>query len=254
MDATNKLKQKINSLGEHKNLILGHVCVVGFAALTFKLSPRTGKQLLQRFKNHTLKHPFLSSAVKFSFLGAYGELLGKRLATGEWDLSFKQNVPSMVYWAGAGCAIKASFSVYFGGVTLLGQSILPIINLRVAGLPIFNALTASYLLNSQFYPMLVKLHSCYNQHVAKVQQNVKLIGSESMAFCRDVLSWRFLRQESEWVDMGKFWFKFHTITPLLPEVYQVIYAAAGCPILGADMGLRTARAREQRLERENARE
>lgn len=131
-----------------------------------------------------------------------------RIVNGNWEFSQRSIIPPVVYWAPAGMLIKASFGMYFAGVSHLGtcmmvmtvcftsgKTILPSLSVKVFGLPIFYAVASSVALNTTFYPVLVKLHHSYNHHAARVRTLSDVI-PQAKKFSDDVTSLNFLKQNT----------------------------------------------------------
>eukprot|EP01029_Cantina_marsupialis_P027897 TRINITY_DN774146_c0_g1_i1.p1 TRINITY_DN774146_c0_g1~~TRINITY_DN774146_c0_g1_i1.p1 ORF type:complete len:248 (+),score=57.03 TRINITY_DN774146_c0_g1_i1:70-813(+) len=211
-------------------LITDHVLLFGSVGLCF-LNKRAGPA----FKVFTNKRPFISSAAKFMVLGTYGELLAHRIKNGEWD--FTSAPQTALYWSLAGPVIKFAFGTYFGGVAAMGsQGVFRLMNNRIA-----HAISSSVLLNITFYPFLVKFHKSFNKAFGKedlTHSSGEEIVERTKNFGKDIGTLEFLKAPADWVGMAKFWIGFHCITPLLPPHLQMLYAAAGGPLLGLDMAFK----------------
>ncbi|MCX5750812.1 MAG: hypothetical protein NT099_03975 [Candidatus Saganbacteria bacterium] len=224
---------------------LGFLVALGLAALAF---PGEAGEVVDRFKEWTTANPWSSSAIKFALLGTYGDMLGGRVATGKWNFSLRDNLSKLLYWAGAGVAIKGAFKIYFGGMDVLAEE-LPFLKTQIFGLSIFKAFLTSAVLNSTFYPLLVKAHASYDQHAEALKQNFSVgrLLTEPLRFAKDLATCKFLKIKRDWIPLAKrFWLPAHTITPLLPPVWQILYAALLCPVLGVDVGVRAAEAKKQK--------
>lgn len=229
------------------SLVLGHAAFLGAAGLSAALFPEQASTAFEWFKNWTTNSPWTSSAIKFGLLGTYGDMLGARVGTGKWNFSPKDITLKAMYWSMAGLLIKGAFTVYFGGMDILAAK-LPVLKFKICGQPILGAVITSWVLNFTFYPFLVHLHASYDQHAdaCKKDPSPKNAALESSRFLKDVITGQIFKirrngQPIEWVQTARTrWVPLHTVTPLLPQYLQPIYAALLSPVLGVDLGMRAA--------------
>lgn len=209
------------------------VIVGGIAALTLLPGCMDG------FIRLTKENPYLMSFAKFAVLSTFGECIGLRIATGVYNRPGFGVLPRAIVWGLLGMGIKAAFTVFVAGA----PNVLAELGVTVAPDALRNgpflsrllvAFTASVCINSVFAPMFMTLHRVTDAHILAK-------GGSLWGFFSPVDVARHL-QEINWASLWGFvikktvpffWIPAHTITFLLPQHFQVLFAA----LLGIVLGL-----------------
>jgi hypothetical protein len=158
-------------------------------------------------------HPIIMAMIQFAILGTFGEIISKWIINKKISLPFRVNILilKMLEWAILAVFIKYAFAGFHGFIeTLINNGMLPKLNL------FFKAFAISVATNIQFGLFLVLFHRILDNLVMR---------------------------EKNWNNIDKgfysllwFWIPAHTITFMLPKVYQIGLAALWSVALGIILG------------------
>jgi len=159
------------------------------------------------------EYPLIMAAIQFAILGTFGEIISKWMIEKKVFIPFKTSIIllKMLEWAILAIFIKYAFAGFHGFVeTLISTGMLPKLNLFT------KAFAISVATNLQFGLFLVIFHRVLDNIVMK---------------------------EKNWSNIDKglysliwFWIPAHTITFMLPKVYQIGLAALWSVALGIILG------------------
>lgn len=184
-------------------------------------------------------HGMVMSALKFGILSTLGEVIGLRIQKGVyWERGFGV-LPRALVWAVLGMGIKAAMVIFSSGtprlMAYLGLTWAPA---ALAGAlswgKVFTALCVSVAMNTIFAPVFMTAHKITDMHILKTGGTLKgfftpiNIGAAFKAIDWD-RQWNFVFKKT----IPLFWYPAHTITFILPEQYQVLFAA----LLGVALGI-----------------
>jgi len=208
--------------------MIKHDKIVGTSALAFFASFLAFPPLYNAFITLTTEHAFFMSGVKFAILATFGEVLGKRIATGSWSIKGFGLLPKMVVWFVLGVVIKATFIVFaVGDLAVLSK-------LGLGSNALLNAFAISIGLNFIFAPVFMTLHKITDMHIADNGGSlVSLIKPINMAEKFSQIDWKVQYGFVFKKTIPLFWVPMHTITFLLPPAFQVLFAA----MLGIALGV-----------------
>lgn len=187
------------------------------------------------FEAATRAHPYLLGFFKIALLGTMGELLGKRLARGAWQLRGIRLAQRVLVWGVLGVVFAATFPLFSFGVDgLLAQGLLP-----GGGVPVAAAFWKSTFMNLVFAPPMMVSHRVTDSLIDRGQ-----------LFSRWPLVEVFVG--IDWKGMFRvvfaaclwFWIPAHTVTFSLPPEYRVLSAALLAIALGFIMGIANRRKAE----------
>lgn len=191
------------------------------------------------FKAYTEDYGLLMSFLKFAILATLGESLGLRIKTGNYNHKGFGLLPRAFVWGFLGMFIFAAFKIFAAGVPFfLGKVgiILPpdILKADFCGLKLLTAFSISFFLNVIFAPVMMTFHKITDAHIeqqgGKLSALVKCIPMGSIfSGINWNVQWNFVFKKT----IPFFWIPMHTITFLLPEEYQVLFAA----VLGIALGV-----------------
>lgn len=161
-------------------------------------------------------HPYIGGFIKFAILATMGDILGKRIASGEYQLSV-QVIMRAIVWGIIGCMVTLVFPVFMGGAgAAQAGGLLPF-----AGISFVQAFCGSSIMNLTFAPAMNTFHRVLDMWIEasakKESVNLRKIISQ--------IDWvNFVT--FNWLKVGIFfWIPVHTIVFLLPENLRVIVAA-----------------------------
>jgi hypothetical protein len=181
----------------------------------------------------------LMSFLKFAILATTGEALGLRIKTGEYWYKGFGLLPRAIVWGFLGLTIKLAFVVFtkgtIGFLAYLGFADAPEAFVGpFTGLKIFVAFSISTCMNLIYAPIMMTLHKITDTHIlangGTVSSLLKPINFGGILSKIDWnIQWNFVFKKT----IPFFWIPAHTITFLLPEEYQILFAA----LLGIALGV-----------------
>jgi hypothetical protein len=196
------------------------------------------EDVLNFYKQFNKTHEFIISFIKFGILATLGEIIGHRIKNGNYNLTNFGIMPRIVIWGFIGISIKIAFIVFSAGAPIILSKIgFFIPNDLMQG--DFNlhkllvAFTISFLLNIFYAPVMMTFHKITDMHIADNKGHIKALWTQidmSKAFYNinwNVM-WNFVFKKT----IIFFWIPMQTITFLLPEEYQILYAAMLSIVLG----------------------
>lgn len=186
------------------------------------------------------EHGFIMSFVKFAVLSTMGEMIGLRIACGQyWRPGFGL-VPRMVVWGVLGVGINAAFIIFSSGIPKLLDAcgwhtaeaafLAPGFSWEKVGV----ALCISVGVNTLFAPIFMTFHKITDTHITRHGGRLSaLVTPVAMAEIFASLDWA-----RQWSFVFKrtiplFWYPAHTITFMLPPSVRVLFAA----LLGIALGI-----------------
>ncbi len=216
------------------------VCVI--AILTPFFIPATG--LFNLFKTATADYPYIMAFFKFAILATFGEMLALRIRKGVYNEPGFGIVPRMMVWGFLGMCIAMAMVIFKTGVPRFLETVSgcdagcltkiftsPTLTWGKLGI----AFAVSVLMNSIFAPVMMTFHKCTDIHITDNGGTVRglLRPMKMREIWAEKLNW-----DVQWNVVIKktiplFWFPAHTITFILPENFQVLFAA----LLGVALGL-----------------
>jgi len=177
--------------------------------------------------------PLVLAFIKFAILATFGEVLGLRIRTGKYSAPHFGILPRTVLWGFFGIWIAIAMGVYRNGIpAYLSQfQVLSGINDAMIGnfsmLKLLGAFCISVMMNTTFGPVFMTLHKITDTHIT--QTGGTLIGffSKRLHFTQIIttlnwnVQWNFVIKKT----IPLFWIPAHTLTFILPQNYQVLFAA-----------------------------
>ncbi|MDL2272651.1 hypothetical protein LJC23_06440 [Desulfovibrio sp. OttesenSCG-928-I05] len=211
------------------------ICIAALVPLLFIAVPG----LMDGFKAATAKFPYIMSFIKFAVLSTFGECIGLRLLTGDYNRPGFGIVPKALVWGVLGIGIKAAFTIFGAGApTMLAEIGLPVSASTLAngsfGLRLLTAFTISASLNCIFAPVFMTLHKATDMHIAATGGSLGAFFSKpAMGDLLQNIDWRRMWGFVFRLTIPLFWIPMHTVTFLLPSQFQVLFAA----LLGVALGV-----------------
>jgi len=199
------------------------------------------KDVSHFYENTNKQFPLILAFIKFAVLATFGEVLGLRIRTGKYNMPHFGILPRAVVWGFLGVWIAIAMGVFRNGVPayLDKFQLLSGINAAMLGdfsaLKLLGALCVSVIMNTTFAPVFMTLHKITDTHIMQT-------GGTLTGFLRNKISFTKLIASIDWkVQWGfvfkrtipLFWIPAHTLTFILPQNFQVLFAA----FLGICLGI-----------------
>lgn len=168
-------------------------------------------------------HPYLGGFIKFAILATMGDVLGKRIVSGEYTLSIQVLYRSVV-WGIIGCMVTLVFPVFMGGAGLAQAGrLLPFFEV-----PLAQAFFGSSIMNLTFAPAMNTFHRLMDLLIENAGEKKPI----SLKGLIGQIDWGAF-VTFNWLKVGIFfWIPVHTIVFLLPEDWRVAVAAFSSIALG----------------------
>jgi len=196
-------------------------------------------KLYNLYTSFNAEHGIIMSFIKFAVLATLGEVIGLRIRTGYYNNKGFGIVPRAIVWGFLGLTIKLAMIVFSTGMPIFVQYIG--INGAVSSMSsamsltkIIVAFSISVGMNFIFAPVMMTLHKITDTHIIANGGTLRgLIKPIKFGKIISELNWNI-----QWNFVFKktipfFWVPAHTITFLLPEEMQVLFAA----LLGVALGV-----------------
>ncbi|MBK9290461.1 MAG: Mpv17/PMP22 family protein [Bacteroidetes bacterium] len=198
---------------------------------------------------HTMNeaHGMWMSFVKFGLLATFGESLALRLRTGEYNRPGFGLLPKAVVWGFIGLTIKMAFIIFSAGTATFVEYLgLEGARASLAGPLSFKsfitALSISTAMNTIYAPVMMTFHRITDTHIAACNGSLKaLIIPIPFRRILPALDWDNLWNFVFKKTIPLFWIPAHTLTFLLPEQHQVLFAALLSVALGVILSLAAKR-------------
>ena len=196
--------------------------------------------LYEWYREFNAAHGMLMSFLKFGILSTMGEMLGCRIATGNYVTPTFGVLPRMVVWGVLGMGINMAMIIFSKGTPMfmeymgMSDAVESFTAEAFSTQKLWVALAVSVAMNTIFAPVFMTLHKITDAHIAANGGSLRaLVNPIPMAERFASINW-----EAQWGFVFKktiplFWYPAHTITFLLPSEQRVLFAA----LLGIALGV-----------------
>jgi hypothetical protein len=201
----------------------------------FFISPN----LLAFYEKFNSEHGLIMSFIKFAILATLGEVIGLRIKTGKYNSEGFGIMPRAIVWGFLGITIKLAFTIFTTGtiqfLAFMGMQDAASIYAGEFTLgKVFIAFCISVFMNTIFAPVMMTVHKITDTHIMNTGGTVRGLCSrmDVSGILRNLnwdVQWNFVFKKT----IPFFWYPAHTITFLLPNEFQVLFAA----LLGIALGL-----------------
>lgn len=201
---------------------------------------------------------YLTSFLKFAVLATLGESLGLRVSKGIYNYKGFGLLPRAIVWGILGIGIKFAFVIFSAGTPALLSKLFHVENAVAAmkeypdffeakkaglgGIRLLDAFLISSFMNLIFAPVFMTLHKITDTHI--LNNGGTLAGffspvkySEIFPKLNWFVQWDFVFKRT----IPFFWIPAHTITFLMPEQFQVIFAAVLGIVLGVLLAIASSK-------------
>ncbi len=195
--------------------------------------------LYYAYLDFNAQHGFIMSFIKFALLATFGEMIGLRIKTGQYNQTGFGIVPRAIVWGLLGITIKIAFIIFATGAPMVLKyaGVTNIDDTMQGGISFTQVLVAfaiSVSLNTIFAPILMTIHKITDMHIINNNGTIsglfkRLEFGKLMVALDWKTQWNFVFKKT----IPFFWIPAHTITFLLPTDGQIIFAA----LLGVALGI-----------------
>lgn len=204
------------------------------------------------YNSFNTEHGVLMSFLKFAILATMGEAIGLRIRAGEYNRPGFGIIPRAIVWGFLGMAIKLAFVVFAVGVPVFVKkfivSDLPadILKQDFSALKLLTAFSISVCLNCIFAPVMMTAHKITDEHITRTGGTIAglftpIAIGDIFAKINWSVMWNFVFKKT----IPLFWIPAHTITFLLPEAYQILFAALLGIVLGVLLAVASLMGKKQ---------
>lgn len=209
-------------------------CVILFLAPFFVFD-----SVYAMYNKLTAEHGIIMSFFKFAILATVGEMIGLRIQKGVYNEKGFGVAPRMLVWGILGMGICMAMVIFktgtvafleFAGITNASEWFAGDFSIQ----KVFVSFCISVAMNSIFAPVFMTLHKITDTHILNNGGTLKgffrpIKMTEIITHLNWNVQWNFVFKKT----IPLFWFPAHTITFLLPQNFQVLFAA----LLGVALGL-----------------
>lgn len=210
------------------------LCVVVFF-LPFFLIPA----VYEWYDTFNRNHGMIMSAFKFAILSTTGEMIGLRIQKGVYYEKGFGILPRAFVWAILGMGIKMAMVIFSKGTPVFMQYVgfseaVTVMQEALSWEKVLVAFCISVAQNTIFAPVFMTLHKITDMHILQTGGTLKGFFSKGINMGESLQNINWDRQ---WGFVFKktiplFWFPAHTITFILPEQSQALFAALLGVVLG----------------------
>lgn len=185
----------------------------------------------------------VTSFIKFALLATFGEAIGLRIRTGNYNQPGFGLLPRAIVWGILGLTIKLAFVLFSSGVpaflAYMGmENALQAIKGDFTVAKVLVAFGISLFMNIIYAPVMMTLHKITDTHIANNGGSLSCLVKpihfgDILASINWKVQWNFVFAKT----IPYFWIPAHTITFLLPPDFQVLFAAILSVALGVFLAI-----------------
>jgi len=191
------------------------------------------------YKSFNKEHGMIMAFIKFAILATLGEVIGLRIRTGKYNAPAFGIIPRAIVWGFLGLTIKMAFKIFAVGapafMEYMGvEGAAASLGGDFSVTKLITAFAISVSMNTIYAPVMMTFHKITDMHIMNNGGTVSgLLKPIKFAQLFQGINW-----DVQWNFVFKktipfFWFPMHTITFMLPEEWQILFAAA----LGIALGV-----------------
>ena len=195
------------------------------------------------YKEFNKEHGMVMSFIKFAILATLGEVIGLRIKTGQYLKKGFGLIPRIIVWGLLGLTIKMAFIIFVSGTPVfleyMGvENATKAIKGDLSWTKLLTSFSISLALNIIYAPVMMTFHKITDTHIVGNGGTIK--GFFTPIKFRKIfielnwdVQWNFVFKKT----IPFFWIPAHTITFLLPEEFQILFAAFLGIILGVILSI-----------------
>ena len=204
-----------------------------FGAIAFFAPFFIFQDLYLLYENTNQQLPLVMAFFKFAILATFGEVLGLRIRTGKYSVPNFGILPRALVWGFLGVWIAIAMGVFRNGVPAFlyrfqaFSGITAAMSGNFSALKLLGAFCISVMMNTTFAPVFMTLHKITDTHITKTGGAFWGFFSNRLHFTQIIttlnwdLQWNFVFKKT----IPLFWIPAHTLTFILPQNFQVLFAA-----------------------------
>lgn len=206
--------------------------------LLFLLPFFVSETVFKFYVDFNANHGMVTSFIKFALLATFGEAIGLRIRTGNYNQPGFGLLPRAVVWGILGLTIKLAFVIFASGVpaflTYMGmENALQVIKGDFTVAKVLVAFSISLFMNIIYAPVMMTIHKITDTHIINNGGTLSCLVKpihfgDMLASINWKVQWNFVFAKT----IPYFWIPAHTITFLLPADFQVLFAAILSVALG----------------------
>ena len=192
------------------------------------------------YKALNKEHGMIMSFVKFAILSTAGEAIGLRLSKGVYNYKGFGLIPRALVWGVFGLGIKMAMVIFSSGTPVFLEYLGvkdAVSSMAISTLgwkKVFVAFCVSTAMNCIFAPVFMTLHKISDTHILNSGGTLRGFFSRiNFGEISQKLNWKVQWNFVFAKTIPFFWIPAHTITFILPEEWQVLFAA----LLGVALGV-----------------
>jgi hypothetical protein len=185
--------------------------------------------------------------LKFAILATMGEMLGLRIRKGVYNEAGFGLAPRAVVWGFLGVAITAAIMTFKFGVPIVadylfnqsGELVAAMKNPCFTGTKLLGSFSISLMMNCIFAPVFMLYHKVTDTHIAQTGGTLKGFFTKKIDHPNILqninwqVQWNFVFMKT----IPFFWVPAHTVTFILPNEFQVLFAAVLGIVLGVILSI-----------------
>ncbi|MHC1699153.1 MAG: hypothetical protein AB9919_14040 [Geobacteraceae bacterium] len=213
-------------------------CVVAVIA-PFVMFPNVLDFYLEALRSHKIAMSFL----QFALLATLGEAIALRITQGVYNRPGFGLLPRALVWGCIGVVIKMAFTIFAVGTPdFVGHYVYTLPEQVMAGpisIPkLIGAFSISVTMNLLFAPLFMTFHKITDTHILETGGNFAgLFRPIDVARILKEMNWSVMWGFVFKKTLPFFWIPAHTITFLLPPIFQILFAAMLGIVLGVLLGI-----------------
>jgi len=186
---------------------------------------------------------FTASFIKFAVLATLGEMLGSRIRTGIYLPAGFGLIRRALVWGFLGMTVKAAFMIFGHGVPSIIEHLgmdntSAVMAGPVTAPKILLAFSISFFLNIFYAPVLMITHRVSDLHIASAHgEKSKFLRIPDVAKQLASVDWKSMWGLVLKKTIPFFWIPAQTVTFLLPQEFQILFAALLSTVLGVILAL-----------------
>ena len=230
-------------------IVLALAIVLPFIPLPFTIA-------LQKAFIYNPQYWVITSFIKFALLATMGEVIGLRIKTGNYNEKGFGILPRAIVWGLLGITIKLAFDIFAIGIpgflekscsitgvgdAMKAKDISDAIAQGMGGTRLLAAFCISAAMNLIYAPVMMTLHKVTDTHILAQGGSLRaLMKPVPVKHILQTMDWQRMWGFVFMKTIPFFWIPAHTITFLLPQNMQVLFAALLGVALGVLLSLRKA--------------
>lgn len=206
--------------------------------ITIALAFVFNNHLLLAYLDFNKNHGLTTSFLKFGVLATFGEMLALRIKNGNYLNQTFGLFSKFIVWGLLGITIKAAFVIFTAGtihfIQYLGfNNATHVFSTSLSLNKVIIAFAISVTINCIYAPVMMVFHKITDLHIEKHNGKFSsLLSPINFSEMFEQINWKIMWGFVFKKTIPLFWIPMHTITFMLPQEHQVLFAALLSIMLG----------------------